>query len=126
SVASLPETAPARDTGPADLAYVLYTSGSTGRPKGVMIEHGSLVNHVHWCIDAFGLTPRDAVLQRSTIAFDGSGVEIWPALVAGARLVIADHDQARDPLALLALARLHGISVAKFMPGLLGPLLEAV
>ncbi len=124
SVAACPDERPVRDTGPADLAYVLYTSGSTGRPKGVMVEHGSLVNHVFWCIDAFGLTARDAMLQRSTIAFDGSGVELWPTLVAGARLVIADEDQARDPHALLALVRRHEVSVAKFMPGLLVPLLE--
>src|SRR5690606_39265507 len=29
AVASCPDTPPVRDTGPADLAYVLYTSGST-------------------------------------------------------------------------------------------------
>src|SRR5690606_12054156 len=53
-----------------------------------------------------------------------SGVELWPTLAAGARLVIANDSQAGDPHELLALVRRHQVSVAKFMPGLLIPLLE--
>ncbi|MBD0255575.1 MAG: amino acid adenylation domain-containing protein, partial [Cytophagales bacterium] len=80
---------PATATRPEDLAYILYTSGSTGRPKGVMIRHGSLAGYAHTCKDYFGLTPGDRVIQQASLAFDVSVEEIFPALCAGSRLVIA-------------------------------------
>jgi amino acid adenylation domain-containing protein len=110
--------------GPSSLAYVLYTSGSTGRPKGVMIEHRNLLNHACWFAAEFGLSHADVSLQRTTLAFDAAGVEIWPTLIVGATLVIADEDQARDPGALLELIRTEGITVMQAVPGQIGALLD--
>ncbi|KGX79078.1 AMP-binding enzyme family protein [Burkholderia pseudomallei MSHR435] len=67
-----PDAWPAPD--PTQAAYVLYTSGSTGRPKGVVVTHGSLANHMAWMTRAFPLDAHDAVLQKTSAAFDAS---IW-------------------------------------------------
>ncbi|HVI70856.1 MAG TPA: condensation domain-containing protein, partial [Pyrinomonadaceae bacterium] len=69
---------------PKNLAYVIYTSGSTGQPKGVMIEHGSLLNFVHWEKSEYQLTAADRVTQLVSVSFDGAVWELWPALCAGA------------------------------------------
>ncbi len=74
--------------GPDALAYMIYTSGSTGRPKGVLIPHRALSNYVSHAREAFGLTSADRVLQFASVSFDTAAEEIYPALLAGATLVL--------------------------------------
>ncbi|MGW3071176.1 AMP-binding protein, partial [Streptomyces sp. NPDC001130] len=50
---------------PGHPAYTTYTSGSTGIPKGATIEHASLVNRLLWMRDAYSITERDRVLQKT-------------------------------------------------------------
>ncbi|MBC8030242.1 MAG: amino acid adenylation domain-containing protein [Pyrinomonadaceae bacterium] len=73
---------------PADLAYVIYTSGSTGNPKGTMIEHHSLTNFTMAAVDAYEVSAADRILQFASLSFDTSVEEIFPALVAGATVVL--------------------------------------
>src|SRR5581483_6650468 len=72
---------------PENLAYISYTSGSTGRPKGVGVPHRGVVRLVKNTDYArFG---RDEVFfQFAPVAFDASTLEIWGALLNGARLVV--------------------------------------
>ena len=86
-----------RPVGPTDLAYVIYTSGSTGRPKGVLVEHAALANLCHWHVRAYGLTPADRGTLVAAQAFDASVWELWPYLVAGASVGIADEAIRSDP-----------------------------
>jgi amino acid adenylation domain-containing protein len=102
-----------------NLAYVIYTSGSTGKPKGVMIEHRGIVNRIEWMQDAYGLTERDRVLQKTPFSFDVSVWEfLWP-LLFGARLVIAKPKGHRDPHYLIAMIRAQQITVLHFVPSML-------
>ncbi|MGY2288218.1 amino acid adenylation domain-containing protein [Pseudomonas sp. SDO528_S397] len=101
------------------LAYVIYTSGSTGQPKGVMVEHGSLLNHLQWQTDTFGLGDDDAFLQRTSMAFDASVWEIWTPLALGARLVLLPDEAARDIEQIVETIQRHRVSVAQFVPSLL-------
>jgi amino acid adenylation domain-containing protein len=73
---------------PADAAYVIYTSGSTGVPKGVVVEHAALASRVHWMRAAYGLGPGDRVVQFASLSFDAHAEEIYPALAAGAEVLL--------------------------------------
>jgi aspartate racemase len=70
------------------LAYVMYTSGSTGRPKGVLVEHRSIVRLVRET-DYCGFDASEVWLHFAPLPFDASTLEIWGALLNGARLVMA-------------------------------------
>ncbi|MFD4672028.1 amino acid adenylation domain-containing protein [Lentzea sp. NPDC058450] len=96
-----PSTAPETGSKADDVAYVVYTSGSTGRPKGVMVEHRSLVNLCLWYHDFYGVTPDDRSAHLVAQAFDPVALEIWPALTAGASVVVATQDVLDDTAALV-------------------------
>ncbi|MFZ3492842.1 amino acid adenylation domain-containing protein [Streptomyces sp. 5.8] len=89
-----PDTGPAAaalpGSDPGGLAYVLYTSGSTGTPKGVAVEHASLAERVRWMAgpEGYRLRPGDRIVQFASIGFDTHAEEIWPALTAGACVVL--------------------------------------
>ncbi|MFD5259232.1 amino acid adenylation domain-containing protein, partial [Streptomyces bobili] len=63
-------------------AYVIYTSGSTGRPKGVLITHGSLVNYVARCVEAYPHLAGVSVLHAS-VSFDIGVTVLYGTLASG-------------------------------------------
>jgi amino acid adenylation domain-containing protein len=71
-----------------DLAYVLYTSGSTGKPKGVQIEHGSLLNYLHWGVEDFGVDADTRLPLLTSLSFDVSGTSIFLPLISGGTVVL--------------------------------------
>ncbi|NVJ26526.1 amino acid adenylation domain-containing protein, partial [Myxococcus sp. AM011] len=85
-VARQPTTSPQAFTHADSLAYVMFTSGSTGQPKAVAIAHRGITrlvlgsSFIH-----FG--PEEVFLQLAPISFDASTLEVWGALLHGARLV---------------------------------------
>ncbi|WP_407566832.1 MupA/Atu3671 family FMN-dependent luciferase-like monooxygenase [Polymorphospora sp. A560] len=108
--------APAAGTAvPADdpdaAGYVIYTSGSTGRPKGVAVSHRAVRNLSRWHADATGTTPADRHAVVCGQSFDASVLEVWPALVAGASLAIADDHVRLDPAALARWYRTAGVTL---------------
>jgi amino acid adenylation domain-containing protein len=109
---------------PGHLAYVIYTSGSTGRPKGVMVEHRALANVMGWMGEAWPLGPGDVVLQKTPVSFDASARELFPPLLAGARMVIARPGGHRDPAYLVETIRREGVTTLHFVPTMLQFLLE--
>jgi len=115
---SPPDAAP-RTVLPTSLAYVIYTSGSTGQPKGVALSHAGFVNMITAQIAGFEIGPEDAVLQFASCSFDASLSEIFMALLAGGRLVIAPDRAVRDGDSLLALMRAEKVTVATLPPSYL-------
>ncbi|MFB7614057.1 amino acid adenylation domain-containing protein [Kitasatospora sp. NPDC056181] len=73
-----------------DPAYLVYTSGSTGTPKGVLVPHRALAARVAWMREGYGITAADRVLQFASLSFDTCAEEVFPALAAGATLVVAE------------------------------------
>jgi amino acid adenylation domain-containing protein len=73
---------------PDSLAYLVFTSGTTGGPKPVAVSHRSLINHVRRISDLYRLGRRDRVLQFASPGFDVFAEEVFPTLLAGARLVV--------------------------------------
>ncbi|WP_345409949.1 non-ribosomal peptide synthetase [Nonomuraea salmonea] len=82
---------------PDDPAYVIYTSGSTGRPKGVLVEHGSLAGRVRWMRESYGIGPDDRVAQFASLSFDAHAEELYPALTAGAGVLLLPDGAASLP-----------------------------
>ncbi|MFJ3485541.1 non-ribosomal peptide synthetase [Pseudomonas sp. NPDC090202] len=101
----------------------LYTSGTTGHPKGVMLSQRNLSHFTAWYAEYVGLSEHSRVLQFSTLSFDSSVIDIFPTLLSGAELVVANDDQRRDPLLLVDLLDQH-LSHAFLPPALLSILPE--
>jgi amino acid adenylation domain-containing protein len=111
-----PVAAPARASGPDDLAYIIYTSGSTGRPKGVAVGQRALVNLLLAMAREPGLSERDVLVAVTTVSFDIAALELFLPLITGARLVLADERQAADGRALAALLDSSGATVLQATP----------
>ena len=86
------DTDPKLESDPRRRAYIIYTSGSTGKPKGVEIEHHSLSNLIDVYHQRFGMTSQDRVTLTANISFDVSVGDLWPALAAGATVLIPPKD----------------------------------
>ncbi|MDT0533369.1 amino acid adenylation domain-containing protein, partial [Micromonospora sp. DSM 115977] len=114
--------APRVDIHPEQLAYVIHTSGSTGTPKGVMVAHHALANLVRWHLDTYPSGPGQRHGQIASLGFDAAVWEIWPALVSGATLHIADPADRLDPAALHDWLHRQGLTEA-FVPT---PIAEAI
>ncbi|MEU6221996.1 amino acid adenylation domain-containing protein [Streptomyces sp. NPDC047022] len=110
---------------PSHAAYVIHTSGSTGTPKGVVVEHAAVVGHLRWIAQEFGLDARDRVLSRTSFGFDASVWELWLPLLVGAPVYVAPGEVSQDPRELLAFVVRHRITVAQFVPSLLGVVVDA-
>jgi amino acid adenylation domain-containing protein len=109
---------------PENLAYVIYTSGSTGTPKGAMNTHRGICNRLLWMQDAYQLTDRDRILQKTPFSFDVSVWEFfWPFLV-GARLVVARPGGHKDSNYLIKTIQEQEITTLHFVPSMLQVFLE--
>ena len=107
-----------------NLAYTLYTSGSTGQPKGVMVEHRGLCNAINWIIHTLELSADDRCLLKTPITFDAAGRELFPTLLTGGRLVIAEAHGHRDARYLAETISRSRISIFHCVPALLRFLIE--
>ena len=111
---------------PTDLAYVCYTSGSTGHPKGAMIEHRSLMNRIWWMQRAYPLDSGDVILQKTSIAFDVSGWELFWWAITGASVCVAPQGDERSPDALIDHIERFGVSTMHFVPSMLSAFISSV
>lgn len=75
---------------PGDTAYVMYTSGSTGQPKGVAIRHSGCVAMLSEMDRIYAGCDLSCVAAASSICFDMSVMEIFPALCRGGAVVLVD------------------------------------
>lgn len=117
---------PVKITDPSSLAYVIYTSGSTGNPKGTLIEHGSLVNRLHWMQKSYPLGQDDAILQKTTYTFDVSVWELFWWAFYGAKVVFLQQGEEKDPKALVEAIEKFNITTIHFVPSMFTAFLEYV
>ncbi|HEX5748967.1 MAG TPA: amino acid adenylation domain-containing protein [Archangium sp.] len=82
-----PESNPSSGPSADNTAYIMYTSGSTGRPKGVCVPHRGVVRLVQGST-FIDMGPQEVFLQLAPISFDASTLELWGALLHGAKLVV--------------------------------------
>ncbi|MGW4241147.1 amino acid adenylation domain-containing protein [Nocardia sp. NPDC004722] len=110
---------------PAHPAYVIFTSGSTGRPKGVVVTHAAIVNQIAWMRAEYQVTPADTYLHKTAATFDVSLWGYFLPLAAGARLVLAEPGQERDPEMISRLLGAHRVTLTDFVPTMLTVLAHA-
>jgi amino acid adenylation domain-containing protein len=111
--------------GKESLAYVLYTSGSTGKPKGVAIPHRAIVNLLLAMQREPGIRESDTILAVTTLSFDIAGLELFLPLLTGAKVVIAERDDALDPVRLMDRIRKSGCTILQATPATWRALLQA-
>lgn len=110
---------PTVDVHSESLAYVIYTSGSTGRPKGVGNRHGAMFNRLAWMQEAYRLDESDTIIQKTPYSFDVSVWEFFWPLMTGARLLIAEPGDHRDPARLVDLIVREQVTTIHFVPSML-------
>lgn len=98
---------------------VLFTSGTTGQPKSVLLSQHNLAHFTAWLSHCVALDDQSRVLQFSPLSFDSSLIDIFPALMAGAELIVPSADHRLDPQQLVELIRLQRITHAFLPPALL-------
>jgi amino acid adenylation domain-containing protein len=108
----------------ANLAYVIYTSGSTGRPKGVMIEHGSVVNRLHWMQKSYPIGPGDVILQKTSFVFDVSVWELFWWSFEGAGLSLLGPGDEKKPAGIVAAVKRDRVTTMHFVPSMLNAFLQ--
>ncbi|HYO52492.1 amino acid adenylation domain-containing protein, partial [Archangium sp.] len=118
-IARWSEAPPASGSSSENLAYVIYTSGSTGKPKGTLLAHRGLCNTARAAIEAMGIGPDSRVLQFSSLGFDASVWEIFSALLAGARLVLASREALMPGAPLQTLLKEQAVTTATLTPSVL-------
>jgi amino acid adenylation domain-containing protein len=110
--------------GADDPAYLIYTSGTTGRPKGAANPFGAIANRLGWGQRALPIGPGDAVLQKTSAAFDVSVPEFLAPLATGAKLVLAAPGRQGDPAHLAEVILARGVTSVHFVPSMLRAFLE--
>ncbi|MDP5209825.1 non-ribosomal peptide synthetase [Microbulbifer sp. 2205BS26-8] len=98
-------------------AYVMYTSGSTGRPKGIVTPVRAITSLVLNCAYA-EFNVEDCTAFASNPAFDASTLEVWGALLHGARTLVVDQATLFTPERFSLLLQQFGVTVLFLTPAL--------
>jgi fengycin family lipopeptide synthetase D len=98
------------------LAYIIYTSGTAGKQKGVMVEHRALVNRLSWMQNQYPLKSQDVVLQKTTITFDVSVMEIFSWFMGGAKICLLNSRDEKDIKRIQEKIERYKISAISFTP----------
>ncbi|WP_198299659.1 non-ribosomal peptide synthetase [Tumebacillus avium] len=125
-LSAYPVTAPETDVTSDHLVSIYYTSGSTGKPKGVASTHQGWVNRMCWMQNQHGLQATESVLQKTTLTFDDAAVEFFWPLMVGARIVMLEPGQHKDPRAIIDAAVAHQAAVLQFVPTMLALVVDAL
>ncbi|URZ17236.1 non-ribosomal peptide synthetase [Clostridium felsineum] len=108
------------------LAYIIYTSGTTGKPKGVMIEHKNITNSIQWRKKEYKFNSHDNILQLFSFAFDGFVSSFFTALVSGAKIIILNEKDSKDPYAISRAIAKYKITHFIAVPTLYMSILECI
>ena len=90
----------------------------------MIVEHGGLINAVNWIVETLDLSPQDSSFLKTPITFDAAGRELFPVLVAGGTLFIAEPNREGDSQYLAEMMRSEGISILHCVPSMLRLLVE--
>ncbi|ABS66257.1 AMP-dependent synthetase and ligase [Xanthobacter versatilis] len=95
-------------------AVVVYSSGTSGRPKGVMLSHGNVAFTARSKVRYMGVTGADRLLLFLPLHHCfGQNAILWPALAAGACVVL---QRRFDRAAVLQSLRADGVTMVFGVP----------
>ncbi len=100
----------------AGIALIMTTSGSTGTPTRVALSYANVLHHLNSHTAALDVGPEDRVF--SVLPWNhafGMLVDLWPALLSGA-LIIVDPLDGRSPEATLSAIHEHDITWMSMVP----------
>ena len=100
------------------LAYLIYTSGSTGKAKGTAITHQALNTFLNSISASISINKTDTLLAVTTIAFDIAALEVYLPFIHGARTVLANMHEQKDPFQLAQLIDQYKVSIVQATPSL--------
>ncbi|MGO3927672.1 class I adenylate-forming enzyme family protein [Rhodopseudomonas pseudopalustris] len=107
--------------GGEDLACLFYTGGTTGRSKGVMLSHRNLwVNAVVTAM-SFGFDESTVALHAGPLFHLGAGARVYTTSIMGGRHVVIPRFA---PTEVLEAISRHKVTVATFVPTMLGMILQ--
>ena len=89
-----------------------------------MVPHRGVCNRLLWEQHVYPFTEADRALQKSSLAFDTSVLEIFRPLLIGAIMVMARSGDRHDSRYLMGLIAKHRVTVAEFVPSMLRLVLE--
>jgi amino acid adenylation domain-containing protein len=102
---------------PDAVCCLQYTPAATGKPNGVATAHGSVVNLATAMAADLGIGPADTVLTLPSTFVRAPVMELWLPLIAGARIVVAPADVARDGARLSRLIAAERVTFLHAPPG---------
>ena len=106
-----------------NLAYVNYTSGTTGLPKGSAIPHRAIPGFIAWT-DDLKLDQSQTFIQYSSVSWDALTLELWPALISGARCAIYS-ESVMTPENLGQAIRRHDVTILWVTSSLLNSIIDS-
>ena len=109
---------------PTDLAYAIYTSGTTGEPKGALVEDIGLINFTNEIINGGKFTADSVMLQKATISFDASLIEIFTSLFSGSKLQLLTEQENENFSDILRVVKEKGVTHTLMIPTVLSALLD--
>ncbi|RKH48164.1 non-ribosomal peptide synthetase [Corallococcus sicarius] len=119
-----PTHAPPLAALPDSLAYIDFTSGSTGRPKGVGTPHAAVLRTL-FGVDFARFGPEETLLLMAPLAFDASTLEVWGALLHGAKLAVFPPHPPSDPRELEQVLVRHGVTMLWLTAGLFAQVVDS-
>ena len=109
---------------PRECAYVAHTSGTTGVPKTILVGRSALLNRLGAMQRIVCPVEADRVMFKTSLAFD---VHVWEfafPLSFGATVVVFEQKRFFDLRAVCRLLADEAVTIAGFVPSLLGAVLE--
>ncbi|SUG16276.1 enterobactin synthetase component F [Salmonella enterica subsp. arizonae] len=91
-----------------------------------MVGQTAIVNRLLWMQDHYPLTADDVVAQKTPCSFDVSVWEFFWPFIAGAKLVMAEPEAHRDPLAMQQFFAQYGITTTHFVPSMLSAFIASL
>jgi amino acid adenylation domain-containing protein len=105
------------------MAYILYTSGSTGTPKGIMQSQRNVLRHIRAYTNSLRITSSDGLSMFASYGFDAAVMDIFGALLNGARMILMD---TQNESAAAQVEHLSGVTILHVTPTVFRHLLASI